>query len=757
MSYPRELIQLPQWVLWKTEERDGKPTKVPYQANGVKAKPNDSSTWTTFDKVIAVADDYNGIGFMFSEDDEFCGIDLDGCRDPDTGVVSDWAMDLIVRFDSYTEVSPSQTGVKIFVRGKNPRSSGKHCKVDEVAVSDKSPGIEVYDKVRYFAVTGQKLPDLPATIEDRQEVIDELCDHYFPLYKPPGTLVTRTTDTGAEVRAAKYLAKIEGAIAGSKGHDKTYHAACVLVLGFDLSPDKAFPILNEWNAKCKPPWSDRDLWHKLHDADKETGDRGHLLSDNDGYRAETVLENRSHMRTITERLPDIAYPHGQTDAANASRFIDQYHSELLYVPPWKKWLSWDGKRWYEDSGVGAKQRAKRYAKSLWNYLGVVGPDSNREGLGKTVTFIRSTNDTKRIKPFMELAAVDERVICPVADLNRDPYLLNVANGTIELTTGTLIPHNSADRITQLASVHYDPEALCPKWNEMLGLIFNGDDELIRYLQQLLGYSLSGDTAEHLLPIAYGKGCNGKSTVWNVMADLLGDYATLANDELLLGESRNHPTEKAALYQKRFVAISEPEKNSQLRESRVKELTGDRMITARRMKEDFWNFQRTHTFWLSTNHLPRIEGTDDGIWRRLKCIPFNVDLRDKVDLILDFDRWLVLHEGPGIMAWLVRGYRDYKENGLVEPAEVTRATQKYRGDSDPLGDFLATHCVIDPSGETLAAKLFDVYKELFDGSLSSTMFGKVMVDRFVRDRPSSGKYRNKTIYKGVRIRENVEKF
>ena len=107
-------------------------------------------------------------------------------------------------------------------------------------------------------------------------------------------------------------------------------------------------------------------------------------------------------------------------------------------------------------------------------------------------------------------------------------------------------------------------------------------------------------------------------------DVLGDYASLANDELLMGEKQNHPTEKAALYQKRFVAISEPERSSKLRESRVKELTGDRMITARRMHEDFWTFSRTHTFWLSTNHLPRINGTDEGIWRRVKLIPFSVD-------------------------------------------------------------------------------------------------------------------------------------
>lgn len=309
-----------------------------------------------------------------------------------------------------------------------------------------------------------------------------------------------------------------------------------------------------------------------------------------------------------EDLTDIAFPSGQTDSAHATRFVDAYHRELLYVPPWKKWLSWDGTRWADDNGVGVLQRAKRYGQSLWAELGKFAPEMGRDDLAKIVTAIKQANQTSKIRSYLDLAAVDERVVCPVDELNSDPSLLNVANGTIDLETGKLRPHNPADRITQLANVAYDPDATCPQWERTLSLVFDGDGDLIRYVQKLLGYSISGDTGEHILPIAYGKGCNGKSTVWNLVTDLLGEYATLANDELLLGDKSNHPTEKAALYQMRFAAISEPERNSSLREARVKELTGDRTVTARPMHEDFWSFQRTHTFWLSTNHLPRIDGT-----------------------------------------------------------------------------------------------------------------------------------------------------
>lgn len=441
---------------------------------------------------------------------------------------------------------------------------------------------------------------------------------------------------------------------------------------------------------------------------------------------------------------------GRTDAANAVRFIDENHGDLLYVPPWKKWLSWDGRRWHDDAGVAIQQRAKRYAESLWLELGEVAPGCDRNLFGKVQTFVKRTNERAKINDFIALAASDYRVVCQVADLNANPMLMNCKNGTLDLTTGELRPHDPADRITQLAPVAYDCTADCPRWLETLELIFDGDGELVRYVQQLLGYSISGDTGEHILPIAYGSGCNGKSTIWNAVIELLGDYGWLANDDLLLGERKNHQTEKASLYQKRFVAISEPEKNASLRESRVKELTGDRTITARRMHEDFWPFERTHTFWLSTNHLPRIDGTDEGIWRRVKLIPFTVDLRKATTPIPDLDRWLVRNEGAGILAWLVRGFADWRENGFVEPACVTNATGAYRADSDALGDFLNDCCIVARNATVTHKAIYDSYRE-WGGKWSKTAFGKSMAERFTKDTEWQGANRGKTVYQGVGLR------
>lgn len=457
-------------------------------------------------------------------------------------------------------------------------------------------------------------------------------------------------------------------------------------------------------------------------------------------------------RIISKELTfDIDDDSGRTDTANARRFITRFSQELLYVPPWGKWLTWDGSRWIDDCGVGVYQRATRYAVQLWDRLPELSQRTKKSEIDKVVGFIRSTNQAPKIAAFLRLAQSFPSIVCPVAELNSDPTLLNCINGTVDLVEGKMRPHNPADRITQITKVPFDANAECSRWLETINLIFDGNAEVIRYVQQLLGYSLSGETGEHILPIAYGSGCNGKSTIWNCVAEILGDYASLANDELLMGEKNNHPTEKASLYQKRFVAISEPEKNSKLKESRVKELTGDRLVTARRMHEDFWSFERTFTFWISSNHLPRIDGTDEGIWRRVKLIPFTVNLKERVKPIPDFDKWLVKHEGRGILAWMVRGYRDYKSNGLIEPDVVKQATAGYRSDSDSLADFLAEHCVPDPAAVLLANELFRVYSEVYKGKWSQSAFGRAMAERFKKSKPTNGEFRRKTIYHGIRFR------
>ncbi|MCS7470886.1 phage/plasmid primase, P4 family [Stieleria sp. ICT_E10.1] len=440
----------------------------------------------------------------------------------------------------------------------------------------------------------------------------------------------------------------------------------------------------------------------------------------------------------------------RTDNSLATRFIDDCGNDLRYVPRWRKWLIWDGRRWIIDDGATiALQYARGFADSLWILFNDFVKKGNQpaEQCKAVMSFVRTANKQHGIKSFLELAKADQRVIVDHGSLNADVSLINLQNGIFEMATGQFRLHRREDLITQLADVCYGETAKCPKWNAAIDLIFDGDKELIRYVQQVLGYSLVGETGEHFLPIAYGSGCNGKSFVWNTIIGLVGDYGLVANDSLLLGDKNSHPTEKASLYQKRIVAVSEPEQGSRMRESRVKELTGDDYVMARRCREDFWMFRRTHTFWLATNHLPRVSGTDEGIWRRLKIIPFAVDLRQRVKPKPDYHAEIIANEGPGVLNWLFVGYRDYRENGFVEPQAVKRLTQQYREDQDHLAQFISECCVKVDGAETRSRLLFDAYKD-WGGKWSTTAFGKAMAERYHKGKAKSGPHRDKVVYHGI---------
>lgn len=276
---PATLRERSQWILWRNEERNGEPTKVPYQANGQFAKSTDPATWTTFEVVVerfkASGGKYSGIGFVFAEGGGICGIDLDGCRNPRTGEWADWARSIIKDFETYTELSPSETGAKMFVVGKSPLTSGRNKRIDAARVSGKEPGIEVYDRGRYFAVTGNRLAKCPAEPQERQSQLERYCGQWFAEKTTLDTTIILETDSVVE-RARRYVSKMPSAVSGQGGHNATFSVACVLKLGFCLTDDEAFALLSEWNAGCQPPWSAKDLQHKIQSAGKQDGPRGWL-------------------------------------------------------------------------------------------------------------------------------------------------------------------------------------------------------------------------------------------------------------------------------------------------------------------------------------------------------------------------------------------------------------------------------------------------------------------------------------------------
>ena len=250
------------------------------------------------------------------------------------------------------------------------------------------------------------------------------------------------------------------------------------------------------------------------------------------------------------------------------------------------------------------------------------------------------------------------------------------------------------------------------------------DRLITYLKRLVGWSLTADVREQILPFLYGGGQNGKSVFLNTIRAMLGDYAMQAPPNFLLAKDREqHPTELSDLFGKRFVCTIEVEKGKQFALALVKMLTGGEPVRSRRMREDFWEFAPTWKIWLAANDKPKVKAQDKATWRRIKLIPFEVTIPDgEVDPTLGAT---LLDELPGILNWAIKGCREWQQYGLQEPSEVTTATDQYRVESDLLGQFVKDCCYLHQDAKTQSAMLHKAFDTYTGQPTNSVEFAELM--------------------------------
>jgi putative DNA primase/helicase len=294
------------------------------------------------------------------------------------------------------------------------------------------------------------------------------------------------------------------------------------------------------------------------------------------------------------------------------------------------------------------------------------------------------------------------------ELDADQWSLNAQNGIIDLRDELLTPHDRKARATKIAGADLGMRDTCPTWIAFLTRIMGGDPEMVAFLQRVVGYCLTGSTREQCLFILYGSGSNGKSTFLDTLRAILGDYAIHARAETFVRDTRGGiPNDIAALRGARLVTASEPEQGEQLDEGLVKEMTGDAAMTARFMRSEFFTFQPTFKVLLATNHRPVIRGTDHGIWRRIRLVPFTETISDE-----EKDRDLgakLAAEAPGILAWAVDGCTSWQRMGLAPPQAVADATQDYRADMDVLAEFIGEKCILANSvGNTALYQAFSAW-------------------------------------------------
>jgi putative DNA primase/helicase len=408
--------------------------------------------------------------------------------------------------------------------------------------------------------------------------------------------------------------------------------------------------------------------------------------------------------TAGSQLPALAWDPGAcnlTDLGNAQRMVALHGSNLRFCGARKRWLVWDGMRWTVDDTGAAERRAKDTARRMYGDASLIGDETKGRSLA---SFALNSESLPRLRAMMELAKSEPGMGISPEELDKDPMLLNVLNGTIDLRTGKLHHHRRDDLMTKLAPVKYDPGAEAPTWDGFLEEIMSSNRRLIRFLQIMAGYALTGETSEQVMFVLHGQGANGKSTFVNTLSVLLGDYALQTPIQTLVVTRGSHIPNDLA----RLVIAAEAEQGQVLAESLVKQLTGGDKIAARYLYGEWFEFVPTFKIFLITNHRPRILGTDEAIWRRIRLVPFSVRIPDDRQ-----DRHLPIklqEELPGVLNWAIQGLLAWQRVGLAMPPEVEDATEGYRYDMDQVGRFLAESCVQEALATVGASELYQAYQD-----------------------------------------------
>lgn len=425
----------------------------------------------------------------------------------------------------------------------------------------------------------------------------------------------------------------------------------------------------------------------------------------------------------SDPLPDEPW----TEFGYARRLIHVYGNRLRYVPAWRQWLVWDGQRWAHDSTGQAQRWMKVIARRLTTDAMAIQNDQERRA---TEGLARRGESSAGVKGALTLAGTETGIVLTPDNLDADPFLLNCRNGTLDLRSGELRTHDPADLLTKMTGAGYYQDAEGAEFTKFLERV-QPDPEMRSYLARLTGHALEGRVVTHILPIHYGAGANGKSTYIDAVLAALGDYADAADPELLTARTFDaHPTGIADLFGLRLAVLHESDHGRRLAEGTVKRLTGGDRLKARRMREDFWHFDPSHTFAMLTNHKPVISGTDEGVWRRVRLVPWEVVIpEDERDELLS-DR-LKLELGA-VLTHLVDGYRQWKERGLDDPKKVIEATEAYRAESDALARFLDQRCLTGPNFTTRSSDLFTAWSKWCAGEGedpgTQTAFSKALTNR-----------------------------
>jgi len=703
------------WVCYKSAG-----DKAPLNARtGRNAKTTEPATWSTYAEALSAVERHGfaGVGLVFTGDDGLVGIDLDGCliKVDDGYQRSKLAKHIMELAPSYTEVSPSGTGLHIIGTGVLAQA---------IKATIKDGKVEVYNSVRYFTFTEDRVEGTPLEVCDIQHAINEIADLVAEerdqaWTKPAPFAVATSSDD--EHLAYVYQTWTDRAVgimhSASQGNRHNSRVKAGRLMGGALSALRSagYPVMSDDDAVAL-------IYDALIPDEGEQRKERKAIEDGITYGLQTPLtiwERRARVEppppmavASADHVLDINAPADRreyhlTDLGNGQRMVDATTGRLCYVDKWKQWLVWDGRRWARGDDAGVAMLAHKVALSIYDDISKQ-PDDKRKEYIKWAT---NSESSQRLDAMVKTARPYLTKSHDVFD--RHPHLLVVANGVVNLRTGDVSPFDASQYITRTVDIPYDPQAQCPQWLAFLDRIFEGNVELIRFLNVAIGYTLTGSVDEHCLFFLYGTGANGKSTFLEALRMVMGDYYVTTSIEAMLASDATGSGATpyvAAMAGMRMAMASEMPEGRRFNESLIKDITGGGTITARHLYGDPFQFEPSHTMWISGNHRPRITGTDEGIWRRLRLIPFNAiileaERRPMADVLDEFRAEL-----PGILRWAIDGAVTWYGWGLPKSQTVETATMEYRGDEDIVARFIAEQCVTGRTMQVLKHKLLEAWQE-----------------------------------------------
>jgi putative DNA primase/helicase len=702
--------------------------------NGNAGSSTDPTTWAPYAVAVATAKRLrlDGVGIVFTGD-ALVGIDLDKCIGDSEGTTAKYAKHLIAMTRSYIEISPSGRGLHIIGTGKIPR-----------AVKEKLHGIgvEVYNVGRYFTWTGDVIEGEHDDIDTVQDVIDDIFDaiEYAKPAKPAVRPYTAQHTADGYVGAVwsqwlhQAVTKMSNAISGERHNTRVKMGrllggalAAVREAGFDpMSDDDAIAAVYDALAPDEGE-EEKEFaairWGFEHglsaplDIPAPPAPPMESLESLDAIFGSAIIETAPD--EVIPSNPEVIPTIHLTDLGNGLRFVEAVKDRVCYVQAWGQWMVWNGKYWEASDDIVVRKVAHAVVIDMYKAAvkdNVLDSELAKWAL-KSETAARISAMIGEAQPYLCVSASE-------FDTRHD--YLNIANGIVDLRTGDIIPHDKTWRFTKYIDIAYDTKADRSVIDGFMATITANDLELSQYIKRAAGYSMTGRTDEHCLFFAYGNGKNGKSTFMNMLSMVMGDYATTTSVEALLdvkASGEGASPYMARLPGKRLAMAQEMPEGRRMNESLVKSITGGDRIATRGLYKDVFEFTPTHTLWVSGNHKPRIAGTDDGIWRRLRILPFTTTIpeaqrRDSRVIEVEF----YAHR-TGILRWLIEGAKMWYKIGLGSCKAVDEATAEYRGEEDAVARFIAERCDVGPTKSVSKALLYAAWREWAEDEGDKAAFAK----------------------------------